>query len=193
MSADCGVPDVVAAVMARALTGIFRVTFPLSGDRCDALPPSGGDSEYRVLPLPGSGLAMRLKAIYRGMPSRTCLVSTRSPQIVMQLFGDPGFPWHLKSQVALLSAPGAEYPEIATNVLLALADDDWAKEAEALRGSCVEGIVRPGVDGDVIGALSLTADFQDRLCQMLEREARTAGLGWLLLSEAEFMEALAGH
>lgn len=159
--ADCGVPEEVAYVMARALTAIFRVTFPLSGDRCDALPPSGADSEHRVLPLPARGLAMRLKAFYRGMPPRRCLVSAHSPEIVMQVFTDPGFPWHLKGQVALLSAPSAECPEIATDVLLALADDEWATEAEALRGSCVEGIVRPGVDGDVIGALSLTADFQD--------------------------------
>lgn len=111
----------------------------------------------------------------------------------MQLFDDPGFPWHLKGQVAFLSAPSAEPPAIAMDALLGLADDDWAEQAEALRGSCVEGILRPGVDGDVVGVLSLTADFQDRLCEALEREARGAGLGWSLLSEVEFMRALAGQ
>jgi hypothetical protein len=110
---------------------------------------------------------------------------------VRALFKEAGFPWWLQGQVALLSEPEAPPPDVAAEALLALIDDDWASRIGALVGEGVMGVVRPGVDGDVAGVLSMTAAFEQNLLAALEREAVEAGFSWAVLSEEEFGRQLA--
>ncbi len=186
-----GVSESVTRVLARALTSVARVTFPSSTVdpvATSAWSASGGDFT-RVLVQQGFG--GRLVARLRGTPSEVALISTRRPGSVRALFKEAGFPWWLQGQVALLSEPDAPPPDIAADALLALIDDDWASRVVALAGESVVGVVRPGVDGDVAGVLSLTPPFEQSLLAALEREAVEAGFSWATLGEEEFGRQLA--
>jgi hypothetical protein len=57
--------------------------------------------------------------------------------------------------------------------------------AAALARLGIVGTVRPGVDGDVAGLLSLTAGFDDALLRALEYEAKLALFRWSVLTEED--------
>jgi hypothetical protein len=74
-------------------------------------------------------------------------------------------------------------------MLRALFGEDWTKHAASLAPvgiDGIEGILRPGVDGDVAGLLSLTDAFDQVVLAGLESETRRAGFDWALLPEMEF-------
>ncbi len=75
--------------------------------------------------------------------------------------------------------------------MLSLIADDWAQQLVQLRCAGIVGGLRPGVDGDVVGVLSLSDGFTGTLLDALEHEARCAGFGWLRLSETDFKDMLA--
>ena len=112
-------------------------------------------------------------------------MSTRRPDTAVRLFDDAGFPWWLQGQVVLLSGPDAPPPDIDEEMLLALFGEDWTNHAASLAPG-IEGVLRPGVDGDVAGLLSLTDAFEQVLLATLERDTRNAGFDWALLSEEAF-------
>ena len=185
-SPDAGVPEAVASVLARALTAVARVTFPSS----DPAGPQDGDSA------PGQdryGWAGRLgKALGWGAAGGAPW-STRRPETARRLFDDAGYPWWLQGQVALLSAPDAPPPEIDAPGLLGLLADDWAVQAAALTVPDLRGVLRPGVDGDLAGLLSLGHDFEPVFLAALEAKARSSGFGWSLLTERAFADHLAAR
>jgi hypothetical protein len=185
---DAGVPREVSAVLARALASVSRVTFPSS-----VLPPTvtggwskSGDDDVRRF---DATVAGRVAAVVKGTPAHVVVVSTRNPDSVMRAFDDPGYPWWLQGQVLLLSATNAAPPEIEGNQLHGLFEGDGTREAQALARLGIVGTVRPGVDGDVAGLLSLTAGFDDALLRALEYEAKLALFRWSVLTE----EDLAGR
>ena len=183
-----GVPPRIAAVIARALTSAARVTFPSSVIAPAATAdwsPSDGD-EVRVLP--GRSVRGRITARLRGLPSVVMLISTRQPASAMRLFDDPGFPWSLQGQLALLSRPDAPPPPIDERTLLALFGDDRASHTAGL-----EGILRPGVDGDVAGLWSLAESFEQTTLAALERETRAAGFDWAMVTEDVFAGRASGE
>ena len=90
----------------------------------------------------------------------------------------------MQGQVLLLSEPDRDPPAVDEPGLRALLEEDWARTATALEGRGVNGVVRPGVDGDVAGLLALSDPFDGRMMQTLEREARLAGLAWSLVPES---------
>jgi hypothetical protein len=59
-----------------------------------------------------------------------------------------------------------------------------AVQAARVAAIDVQGVVRPGVDGDAAGLLSLGDDFDRSLLDALGRETRLAGLTWSIVAEA---------
>jgi hypothetical protein len=183
---DGGVPDEVARVLARALTSVARVTFPCSfvNDAATGVWSPLDDDLIRALTVKGFG--ERIAAKLRGRPPDIVLMSTRRPETAMRLFDDAGFPWWLQGQVVLLSGPDAPPPEIDEESLLALFGEEWTEHAASLAPVGIESIVRPGVDGDVAGLLSLTEASEQVVLAALERETRHAGFEWALVPEKVF-------
>jgi hypothetical protein len=116
------------------------------------------------------------------------VTATRQPDVAAGAFDDPGFPWWLQGQALLLSDPNADPPDIDEPTLLALLEEDWARRAAALEARGVQGVVRPGVDGDVAGLLALSDPFDARLIESMEREARHAGMALAIVSESALGE-----
>jgi hypothetical protein len=183
---DGGVAAEVAGVLARALTSTARVTFPCTFvTTATANVWSTWDADL-VRTLTGRGLAARIAAKLKGTPSDITLMSTRRPETAGRLFDDAGFPWWMQGQVVVLSKPEAPPPDIDEDTLLALFGDDWSTHASSLGPVGIEGIVRPGVDGDVAGLLSLTGAFEEAVLGALESETRRAGFDWAVLTEDAF-------
>jgi hypothetical protein len=183
---DAGVPEEVAGVLARALTSIARVTFP-----CSFVKPVAtdgwsmmDDDLIRVLSV--KGLGRRIVSRFRGTPTDITLMSTRRPETAAGLVDDAGFPWWQQGQLVLLSKADAPPPDIDGDTLLALFEDDWTQRAALLGPGGIEGILRPGVDGDVAGLLSLTDAFEQVVLEVLESETRHDGFDWALLPEKAF-------
>jgi hypothetical protein len=186
---DAGVPENVARVLARALTSVARVTFPsslvspIATSMTTVWSPLDGDL-IRVLTAKGFG--GRIVAKLRGTPPHIALMSTRRPETASRLFDDGAFPWWLQGQVVLLSEPDAPPPDIDEESLLALFGEEWTGRAASLAPAGVQGVVRPGVDGDVAGLVSLNDVFQEAVLTALETETRLAGFEWALLMEEAF-------
>ena len=106
----------------------------------------------------------------------TRIVSTRDQDSVVRAFDDRFLQLHVFSN--------SDPPAVDEPGLRALLEEDWARRATALEASGVNGVVRPGVDGDVAGLLALSDPFDGRMMQSLEREARLAGLAWSLVPES---------
>jgi hypothetical protein len=56
----------------------------------------------------------------------------------------------------------------------------------------VIGVVRPGVDGDLAGLLTLTAEAREASLAALEREARRESFDWSVLREEVFAARYSG-
>jgi hypothetical protein len=185
-SGDAGVPQDVANVLGRTVTSVARVTFlasekPLTA--ASARPPRDGD---QIWPVTAGGIAGRLGARIRGLPSNAVFVSTRHPGTAAQLFNDAGFPWWLQGQVALLTRPEAPPPGVEARTIVELFEPNWTTHTASLAAAEVVAVLRPGVDGDVAGLLSLTERFEETAFDALEREALSAGFAWRLVSESHF-------
>jgi hypothetical protein len=168
---DSGVPPHVAAAVSRALTSIGRVTFLSS-----AVHAATGSGWWPLKRAPG--------------PAE--LMSTTDPQTLMQAFDDAAHPWSMQGQVLLISAPAEAPPEIDRKQLRALLENEWGDAAGALSAPGVIGVVRPGVDGDLAGLLTLTADAERASLAALERESRLASFDWSVLTEEAFAERYSG-
>jgi len=182
---DAGVPEEVARVLARALTSVARVTFPCSSVKPVATSGWSPMDDDLIRVLTGKGFGERIVARLKGKPRDITLTSTRRPETAMRLFDDPGFPWWMQGQVALLSGLDAPPPDIDEETLLALFEEDWTRRAASLAPG-MEAILRPGVDGDVAGLLSLTDGFEQVVLAALESETRRVGFDWALLPEEAF-------
>ena len=168
---DGGVPEDVASLLARAFTSIGRVTFLSS-----AVHAATGSGWWPLKRAPG--------------PAE--LMSTTDPQTLMQAFDDAAHPWSMQGQVLLISAPAEAPPEIDRKHLRALLENEWGDAADALSAPGVIGVVRPGVDGDLAGLLTLTADAERASLDALERESRLASFDWSVLTEEAFAERYSG-
>ena len=168
---DAGVPPEVAAAVARALTSIGRITFLSSAVHASA---GGGWSPLKRGPGPAD------------------LTSTTDPQTVMQAFDDAAHPWWMQGQVLFLSAADVAPPGLERAQLLALLENEWTAAAGALSARGVIGILRPGVDGDLAGLLTLTADAERASLAALERESRLASFEWSVLTEDAFADRYSG-
>ena len=167
---DGGVPDDVAHMLARAFTSLGRVSFLSSAVHASS----------------GGGWLSSKRA-----PGPADLMSTTDPQIVVHAFNDAAHPWWMQGQVLLISAPADPPPGIDRKQLLAVLENEWNGTAAPLSALGVIGVVRPGVDGDLAGLLTLTADARKACLAALERETRQASFDWSVLSEDAFRERYA--
>jgi hypothetical protein len=185
---EAGVPEAVAQVLARAFTAVARVMFLADPAGLDGWTPLKGDA---IRTLASKGIASRFAAKLKGAPAEIALVSTRHPETAMRLFDDAGFPWWQQGQIILLagderSQPNGEREDLAgwdRDTLLDLFDDDWTTRAALLASKGIVGVVRPGVDGDVAGLLSLPEGFLHTALEAVARQARLAGFDWEIVSE----------
>jgi len=185
-SIDAGVPKDVAAVLARALTSVARVTFPSSVVHPSVTPVWSSFGEDLIRGLTWKGLGGIAKAAFKGRPKEVVLMSTRQPATAASLFDDAGYPWWLQGQVAVLSAPDAAPPDVDLETLGALIDGDWTRLADSVAARGIDGIVRPGVDGDVAGLLSFSERVEQDFLASLEGESRLAGFEWAVVAEDAF-------
>jgi len=188
---DSGVPPEVAALLARTLTSVARVTFPSSAIDVPAGEAWSAHGDDMVRELTSHGVGGRAKAILRGRTNKVVLVSTRAPATVVTAFDDAQYPWWLQGQVLLLSEVDAEPPDVDMEKLSAFYDEQWTRQAAALSVRGLVGVMRPGVDGDVAGLLALVGAFSPAFLGKLEHEARVAGMGLELVDERTFAERLA--
>ncbi|HEU4853769.1 MAG TPA: hypothetical protein VFS89_00580 [Nitrosospira sp.] len=192
-SVDDGVPIDVAMVMARAFTSVARVTFLCTSESDGAAAGWMQLDEDFVRAMRRPGLTGFIRQFIDRIPRNAALMSTRRPEIVLRLFDDPAFPWWMQGQVVLLSPAEAGPPELDSEFLISLVDkDDWSNQEKILSNAGILGIVRPGVDGDVAGLLSLASSFETVVLSALEDESVRAGFEWDMLDEAMFSERLAG-
>jgi hypothetical protein len=187
---DDGVPDDVGAILTRAFTSIARVSFPVS-EMTGAASKEWSDGDVQLRSLGDGGLIEHIKSALNRAPTSTTLLSTRAAQAAARMFDGGGYPWHLQGQAAVLSLRDAAPPDIDRQSLLSLIADDWAQQLVQLRCAGIVGGLRPGVDGEVVGVLSLNDGLTGALPDALEHEARRAGFGWLRLSEPDFTDMLA--
>ncbi|MDR1008574.1 MAG: hypothetical protein LBL65_08480 [Campylobacteraceae bacterium] len=173
---DSGIPKEVGVVLANALASVAKVSFPVSEIPADTL-------EYQAHFLHVNSLFERIATIR--VPSTISLLSTYCPKTVLKSFDDPFYSWGSQGQVILLSKPDA--PPLERKTLLSLIGDNWLKQASNLDKIGVEGILRPGVDGDVIGILFLSDNLKRILLEALEYQAGLAEFDWLLLDERDFI------
>jgi hypothetical protein len=111
---NSGVPKPIADAFARALVRVGRLTFPRS---CE--PPSSPRTLSRQMkPV---GIAERLNTAFGSTPSKFWAVTTTDPKVASELFDDPGFPWWLQGQGALVSK-GDPVPSLDRATPLAATD-----------------------------------------------------------------------
>jgi hypothetical protein len=183
---DAGVPEDIARVLANAFTAVARVTFPCSCVDANTSAPGGwSPSDGDMLRTLTTGFAARIAAKLNGTPAEITLVSTRRADSAIRAFDDGAFPWWMQGQVMLLSQPDAPPPDVDAKSLLALFEDAWTTHAASL-GRGIQGVVRPGVDGDVAGLLSLSDAFERDALAALEHETRRAGFEWAVMAEKAF-------
>jgi hypothetical protein len=168
---DGGVPDDVGHVLARAFTSLGRVSFLSSAVHASA----------------GRGWFSSKRA-----PGPADLMSTTDPEIVVHAFDDAAHAWWMQGQVLLISTPADPPPGIDRKQLLGVLENEWSGTTEQLSALGVIGVVRPGVDGDLAGLLTLTAEAREASLAALEREAGRASFDWSVLSEEVFAERYGG-
>jgi hypothetical protein len=180
--AEAGVPDEVAAVLARALAGTAKVTFPSSSAHSET-----GETSSRLLQ--PSRMAERWASLWSNAPATFHLVTTREPEVAKSLFADSAFPWWLQGQIAILTPADQGSPDLdRSSILSAIRGSDWAPPG--VTGQ-IEAIVRPGVDGDVMGVVALDGGFERVLEHSLRQQAAAGGFDYRLVSERDLTEELA--
>lgn len=187
---DGGVPPEVAAILARALTTVARVTFPSSASEASgsaAWSVREGDLMHEVT---SEGLRDHARAVLHGLPNKVVLVSTRQPSTTITAFDDAEYPWWLQGQGLMLSAVDAAPPDVDLETLFSFLDDGWTRLTATMSARGLVGMMRPGVDGDVAGLLSLTNTLPQAFLDELETQARLAGMKWETVDERTFAERL---
>jgi hypothetical protein len=179
--------------LARAFVRFGRVTFPCSTLKLtDNRDWHEFNGDYVANPKLGTTghWADALTGLFR--PAALPLLSTNREASVYALFDDPFYQWWNASQFALLSQPPESPPDLASESFSPsdLLGDQWAKTLAGFTRGGVKAILRPGVDGDVIGLLCSSPEFRDEIEAKIQMAANECGLGFRLLPEAAFAASL---
>jgi hypothetical protein len=181
---DDGVPGEVAILLARVLTSIAQVIFPMS-EATD----TGGTMTQQVDI--ASNAFERLQARIKHEPVRIHLMSTVEPDVACRMFYDGGFSWQMQGQVGLLLPFGSPAPQFDRRGLRQLIASDRGDTPARLGLNDTLGLIRPGVDGAVAGIWSFDRAFALALLARLESEAFQMGFEFRLATEATFTDLLA--
>jgi hypothetical protein len=163
---DEGVPAEVRSVIAEALVALGTVAFLSS--RRDLV-------ESRTHTITAASIRERTRAVVSGAPARLELATTDDPGTVQALFEDPAYPWTMRGQVVLLGR-SLDPARIDWTFMEALLNDQWRQLTEQLISAGVEGVLRPGVDGDVLGFYELAVGFNEQAVAFLSHAARARGV-----------------
>jgi hypothetical protein len=188
---DGGMPGAVAEILARTMVSATQVIFPSSyatGNSASEWKSVGDDS---ICVLKEESLIKRALNSLSDIPSKITLLSTRQIEKVIGLFDDAAYPWWMQGQVALLSEPEKTTPKIDRQTFLSLFESDWMQQALELQSIGIQGVLRPGTDGDTAGFLFVRETFRNVFLTSLENESRVANFDYRLLLEADFTSALA--
>lgn len=193
-----GVPSPVVEILARALTRSGRVTFPSASAESANIGWSSKGLDYigafSLRPAGGLPFLCRLHSYVTSSRNarRLPLLSTIREEAARELFDDAAFPWRLQGQFALISRPTTPPPEFGGFQLPdRLFDDDWADSLQELGPTGIEAIIRPGVDGDVIGLACASMDVRRRIEDDIRLVAGELDIGSRELREETFAAALA--
>ena len=186
---DGGVPSPVVQTIARALVKYGRVTFP-----CASVPvtEAGGWSAWHddfttTMQLAGRGA--RLRDLFRSR--RVTLLSTLREESARRLFDDPFYQWWNQAQFALLSRPAERPPNILEEPAGSdLFDSRWLAAITDLKGRGVDAILRPGVDGDVLGVLCSSRDVRSEVEELVALAATDFQLAFRRVAEEDFASLL---
>jgi len=190
---DSGMPEAVAQILTRAMISAAQVVFPSSDVKGDIPTDWETVGDDLVCALKEESLIKRALNSLSNAPSTIVLLSTRKPEVVIRLFDDAAYPWWMQGQIALLTAPERATPKINRQILLALFEGDWTRQALQLQSVGIQCVLRPGVDGSVAGFLFLTDAFRTTFLKALEEESHAAEFDWSLLSETGFASSLADN
>lgn len=179
---DDGVPKPIADAFGRALVRVGRLTFPRSSE-----PPNSPRTLSR--PMRPVGIAERLSTALGSTPSKFWAVTTTDPKVASELFDDPGFPWWLQGQAALVSKSDS-VPSLDRATLLAATDPAFKVTRASLSALGAVALIHAGVDGDVAGVASMNREVDAEILRSLEAAASETGFGCLLLDEDSFASSL---
>lgn len=182
---DAGMPAAVADILSRAMCATGWAGFPAStrSDLGGLAPP--GDDDTRIASVPGSG--GRWRRLLGDGTDFARQVSTRRPDHARTLFDDPGHPWWLGAQAASLSDPDRPPPTLDAATWRALLGPGWRSVVPALSVlGPVLGVLRAGVDGDVLGLCGAAPAFEDAFLGRVRGEAHAAGASYREVAHAEF-------
>jgi hypothetical protein len=183
-SVDDGVPPEVAPVLAHALTNLGWVSF-FEGAEPTRTP------DDQVSPINPSGFSGRLKAAAGGLPKEVYLVSTRRAGLAASAFDASFFSWVMQGQAILISPPDRKPPELEWSQMMSITGGESSAFEAALSAWGANALIRPGVDGDVVGLLAADEVVKERALACLRDAASSHGFGLQVLTESEFSEALA--
>jgi hypothetical protein len=181
---DGGFPGEIAVTLARVLTSLAQVVFPIS-EATD----TGGRMTQRVVI--ASNAFERLHARIKREPVRIHLVSTAEPNVACRLFYAEGFSWQMQGQVGLLLPSGSPAPQLDRKGLRLLIASERGDTPMRLGLNDALGLIRPGVDGAVAGIWSFNRAFARALMTKLESEAIRMGFEFRIVTEASFTDLLA--
>jgi hypothetical protein len=194
LAAADDLPSQASRALAGALTTVGRVTFPCSATSAEHSEwAREGDDYIAAWPPPRPSPLGAAIAFLKGHRA-TALFSTIDPEAALRLFDDAAFPWQLQGQCALISPRIAPPPALHAlpQTVEDLVGPTWTRYARRLTEAGVEGVLRPGVDGDVGGLFAFTNALAQAFDDAVERECTAAGLECWVLDEGAFTKAMAG-
>jgi hypothetical protein len=183
-SVDDGVPSEVALVLARALTSLGWVSF------FEGSEPSRSPDDH-VSRIRSTGLGERIRAVAAGLPKQTYLVSTRRPELAASAFEASFFSWVMQGQAILISPHDCKPPVLEWGQMLSITGGEKSAFEAALSAWGAEAVLRPGVDGAVVGLLAANEGVKERALASIKDAASNNGFDVRTLAEDEFAEALA--
>jgi hypothetical protein len=125
-------------------------------------------------------------------PRTFALVTTARPRVAAEAFNDPGFPWWMQAQFALISLVDAPEPHITRDEILDLLSAPETAEQLLQRHKLV-ACLSPGVDGDIAALLTLGEPEQHALLTVLHQIAAEANVPVITVEENDFSERLAAR
>lgn len=181
-STECGVPETVANLLARALAQTGKTTFATGHGGADAVADNGAPDH--VCDLSVTGVAAHLLSHARGLPSRLFLRSSTDPHSLRNAFVDDSFSWVMQAQILLVTATDSPPLSLTRAQWVSLFADHSPVPPQ------IVAIVRPGVDGDVAAFFFKDIATEQVFFTALLREANRAGGESKVMSESEFAEAI---
>ena len=121
---------------------------------------------------------------------RVSFVHARENEGVRSAFDDAYFDWSQKHQCLFLSPTEAPPPQLSENDLIRVRRGEALDEVTNVG---VNGLVLPGVDGDVAGLYTFSQHLQTQILDDLSDACNKAGTHLQFVSEVELIEALAEH